>query len=262
MNVIPRKGLSQVFLVNEHYLKKIAALILPAERIIEIGPGRGELTKYLLEKTDRLILVEIDSRLVALLKKQYALDNRVQLLHADILTVPLENHAAVDTPISIAGNLPYHLSFKLIEYFVQYRSRITSIYAMFQKEFAQKLAARPGTKEYCFITCFFQYYFRITAQITIPASAFSPQPKIDSLFVKIERASNENLTKTEETRMMRLIRQAFMYRRKKITNALGPYIERSDFEELLAKASINAGDRPDAVSLKQYLALAKLLQKE
>jgi 16S rRNA (adenine1518-N6/adenine1519-N6)-dimethyltransferase len=132
---------------------------------------------------------------------------------------------------------------------------------MFQKEFAQKLAAKPGTKDYCFITCFFQYYFKITKHYTVPASAFSPRPKIDSQFIKIEHAEKGGLTGLQEAFMLKLIRQAFMYRRKKIINALGAFTDLPDFSEILAQASINANDRPDALSLKQYAALTKLLQK-
>jgi len=261
MAITPCKGLSQVFLVNEQYLKKIAAFIQPAGCMLEIGPGRGELTKYLLEKTSRLLLVEIDQRLVSFLNKKYASAGHVQLIASDILAVPLDEYATEKDMISIVGNLPYHLSFKLIEYFVRYRTLVSAIHATFQKEFAQKLAARPGTKNYCFMTCFFQYYFKITGQVTIPASAFSPQPKIDSQFIKIDRAIKGDLTEQQETFMFKMIRQAFLYRRKKITNALGSFDTPGRVDDALKEASINTADRPDAISLEQYTALAKHLQK-
>lgn len=257
----PNKGLSQVFLVNQGYLQKIASCIEPTETILEIGPGRGELTGYLKDKSKQLILIELDKNLAELLRKRYAGCPHITVKNEDILRVNLEEYRTEQKKIAVAGNLPYHISFKLIEYFARHKACIQAVYASFQKEFGQKLIARPSTKDYSYITCFFRYHFNPVGHFVIPKTAFYPTPNIDTMFVKFLPDTIYHLDPGVEAFLLKLIRNAFLYRRKKISNALAGYVDKEKIGDFLAQSGIDPSSRPDAIPVEKYISLAQLLQK-
>jgi len=255
----PNKGLSQVFLVSQGYLQKIASCIEPAETILEIGPGRGELTGCLKDKARQLILIELDKDLAQLLRKKYAGYPNLTIRNEDILRVNLGEYGTEQKKIAVAGNLPYHISFKLIEYFARHKACIQAVYASFQKEFGRKLIACPSTKDYSYITCFFRYYFNPVEHFVIPKTAFYPIPNIDTMFVKFLPDTAHHLDPGSEVFLLKLIRNAFLYRRKKISNALAGYVDKEKMEELLKQVGINPLSRPDTLPLEKYTRLAQLL---
>lgn len=256
----PNKGLSQVFLVRAQYLERIASYVEHAALMLEIGPGRGELTRYLIPKAKTLLLVEVDASLAAVLKKQYADQTRISVIEKDIMSFDLGAYASSEKKISIVGNLPYHLSFSLIEYFAAWRDRIASVHASFQKEFAQKLIARAGTKDYSFITCVFQYYFKEMGHFVIPREAFYPVPKIDTMFLKFVPHDEYRHSSEETGFLFGLIRTAFSYRRKKIDNALRQVFDKDRVSLSLAACGIDPSARPDDISLASYVKLASALK--
>ncbi|MDD5585029.1 MAG: 16S rRNA (adenine(1518)-N(6)/adenine(1519)-N(6))-dimethyltransferase RsmA [Candidatus Omnitrophica bacterium] len=248
------RALSQVFLRDTVYLDTIIqSLDIENESVLEIGAGAGAITEKLKSKARNLYCVEIDRRFALLLEEKFKNCLNVTILNADILTLPL---ARFNTKMVIVGNVPYLISNELIRYLVENSAFIERAYLTFQKEFVDKLIARESMKAYGFLSCFIQYYAKVERLFDIPAQAFSPVPKVDSSFVRIEFNQTRPLTDTRQKYLFTLIRRAFSQRRKKIINSL-PQLKNQ--EPLLKTLGISANARAENISLDAYIALANAL---
>ena len=253
-----KKSFGQNFLRDERFIRKVvSSMELNNDIIIEIGPGSGQITRYLMPKAKKLYCVEKDTSLINILKKRFVSDS-VEFINGDILTFDL---SFLKTKAVIFGNVPFNISNRLIRYLVRNRNFIKKGYFTFQKEFVRKLAASPRKKEYGYISCFIQYYADIKIIFDIPKESFYPKPEVDASFIGIEFFDNPRIKAKNEDFLFKLIRSAFSARRKKIINALSGFGDREYILKVLKSANIDESLRPQDLSLGDYCSIAGVLEQ-
>ncbi|HEY2026373.1 MAG TPA: 16S rRNA (adenine(1518)-N(6)/adenine(1519)-N(6))-dimethyltransferase RsmA, partial [Gemmatimonadaceae bacterium] len=210
-----RKGLGQHFLTDRRILGRIAdALQLTgSETVIEIGPGRGALTDLLVERANRVIAIEYDRALAALLRERYARRGNVLIAEADVLEVSLGELAA--GPYVLAGNVPYYITTPILFHALAAPRAERAVY-MVQKEVADRLSAPPGRKEYGALGVNVAAIARVETLFKVPAGAFNPPPKVDSAVVRVTPLASPLLAPDEERPFRTLVQGAFGMRRKQM----------------------------------------------
>ena len=212
----------------------------PTDLVIEIGPGRGALTTKLLERAARVVAIELDTRLVEHLRRKFAAELRLEVLHQDVLETDLAQWG----PASIAGNLPYYISSPILERVT--RVRPPRAVFLVQKEVAERLVAAPGSKEYGFLTV--QTTVRMEACLLFPVkpSAFHPPPKVDSAVVLLEpRRQPPDVGDVDP--FLKFVAQCFRHKRKMLSNNLAEV-----YGKKLVDAWPEAGLRAEQLSLEQF----------
>ena len=225
MNTVrPKKHLGQHFLADPNIARNIVgALQLPDDvrEVLEIGPGMGVLTQYLLQNPAyQTSVVEIDTESVAYLKVHYpALTDRIYA--TDFLKQSL---AAMfpDQPLAIIGNFPYNISSQIFFAVLNNRQQVREVVGMIQKEVAQRLAEPPGSKTYGILSVLLQAFYKIEYLFTVPPHVFVPPPKVESAVVRLTRNDVQRLD-CDEKLFFRVVKQAFQTRRKTLRNALKPF---------------------------------------
>ena len=222
--VKPKKHLGQHFLAEPNIARRIvAALQLPDDvrEVLEIGPGMGVLTQYLLENPAyQTSVVEIDPESVAYLTKHYpALAPRIYA--TDFLKQNLRE-LFPGQPLAIIGNFPYNISSQIFFAVLHNRQQVREVVGMIQKEVAERLAEPPGSKTYGILSVLLQAYYRIDYLFSVPAHVFVPPPKVESAVVRLTRNATERLD-CDEKLFFRVVKQAFQTRRKTLRNALKPF---------------------------------------
>ena len=273
----PKKHLGQNFLHDQRILGKItdACAFTPQDTVVEIGPGKGVLTRLLAPRVKTLYAVEYDKDLVAYLKDlsfpSASVGNPVHIIHADFLKWDLDN---IPQPVKVIGNIPYYISTPIIERLIAQRAGITEAFLTVQLEFGRRLAAKSGGKEYGSLSCFIQYYAEVQVLFKIKNSCFTPVPKVDSCFVRLAFRPKPAYHPKNEAMVFKVIRQAFSQRRKTIVNALLPLVERfpspsvgrvreGGAKEYLARVlgalSLSPQTRPEQISLQNYVDISDAL---
>ncbi len=257
-----RKSLGQHFLSDRRILGRIAdALQLKGgETVLEIGPGRGALTDLLVERAGRLIAIEYDRALAAMLRERYARGANVIVAEADVLEVSLGDLAA--GPYVLVGNVPYYITTPILFHALVPPRADRAVYLV-QREVAQRLSARPGTKEYGALTVNVGAVARAETLFAVPAGAFAPPPKVESAVVRITPRA-EPLIATEEERPFRvLVQGAFGMRRKQMRRVVRSLfsLDAEGADEILAAAGIAPADRPEVLSVEQFVALLRESRK-
>jgi 16S rRNA (adenine1518-N6/adenine1519-N6)-dimethyltransferase len=213
----PKKHLGQHFLHDENIARKIIGY-LPDEtvNILEVGPGTGILTKYLLEnKNYNSFFLEIDPESVRFLNQTYP-DIKDKLISADILNY---NLSFIPAPFTIIGNFPYNISTQILFKVIEYRKIIPEVIGMFQKEVAERIASPPGSKKYGILSVLLQAYYNIDYLFTVSENVFHPPPKVQSGVIRLRKNSIEKLDCNEDL-FFRVVKTAFNQRRKTLRNAL------------------------------------------
>lgn len=223
MNVRPKKHLGQHFLKDLGIARKIADLLPPSSRpYLEIGPGTGVLTQYLLQRPDSSgWFVDVDEESVQYLKAHYP-QHAERFLLADYLNDPLpflQNEEAYD----IIGNFPYNISSQIFFRALQDRHRVRTIVCMLQREVAQRLASPPGSKEYGILSVLLQAWYTIRYEFTVSETVFNPPPKVKSGVISLHRNEVQHLA-CDEKAFVRVVKQGFNNRRKTLRNALKPLL--------------------------------------
>ena len=244
-----KKSFGQNFLRDKRFIAKIVSSIkLDNDTVVEIGPGSGQVTRYLADKAAKLYCIEKDVNLVNLLKKRFASDS-VKFISGDILSFDL---SSFNKKVVVLGNVPFNISNRLIRYLIDRRIFIKECYFTFQKEFARKLAAYPSVKDYGYLSCLIQYYANVKIIFDIPGSAFYPVPKVDASFIKIRFFDKLPVKVKDESALFKLIRSAFSSRRKKIINNLSRFGGKEYVSRVLKSAGIDISLRPQDLSLDDY----------
>jgi 16S rRNA (adenine1518-N6/adenine1519-N6)-dimethyltransferase len=253
-----RKSLGQHFLTDRRILARIAdALHLKGdETVLEIGPGRGALTDLLADRAGRLIAIEYDRALAAMLRERYARRSNVLIAEADVLEVSLGELAA--GPYVLVGNVPYYITTPILFHALVPPRADRAIYLV-QREVAQRLSARPGSKEYGALTVNVAAVARAETLFGVPAGAFAPPPKVESAVVRITPRVHPLISADEERPFRTLVQGAFGMRRKQMRRVVRSLYaldaERAD--ELLAAAGIEPTDRPEVLSVEHFVALLR-----
>jgi 16S rRNA (adenine1518-N6/adenine1519-N6)-dimethyltransferase len=222
--VRPKKHLGQHFLADPNIARNIVgALQLPdgVREVLEIGPGMGVLTQYLLQNPAyQTSVVEIDTESVAYLKVHYpALADRIYA--TDFLKQRLDTMFP-DQPLAIIGNFPYNISSQIFFAVLNNRQQVREVVGMIQKEVAQRLAEPPGSKTYGILSVLLQAFYKIEYLFTVPPHVFNPPPKVESAVVRLTRNDVQQLD-CDEKLFFRVVKQAFQTRRKTLRNALKPF---------------------------------------
>ncbi len=253
----PKKYLGQNFLVDPNVREKIVSAcdLKPEDIILEIGPGKGFLTKAIAPLVKKIIAVEKDPELAEELEQTFKNAN-VTIVEADILKYPFAQLPRAPFGIKIISNLPYNIATAVIEKVILEQRHFNSFYFAIQREHARRLTAKPNSKEYGSFTCFVQYHAGIKKIFDIKNTAFRPIPKVRSSFMRMDfDAAFPYKTKDEET-LFKIIRQAFFYRRKTLPNALGHWIEKKHLVSLLREIGIDPQLRPENLSLADYIKIS------
>jgi 16S rRNA (adenine1518-N6/adenine1519-N6)-dimethyltransferase len=253
MKHIPRKRFGQNFLTDQNVLSEIIRVIAPAagDTMVEIGPGQGAMTAFLLAHLSRLQVVELDRDLVALLQKKFNPDKLI--IHSgDALQFDFGALQPAQGKLRIVGNLPYNISSPLLFHLAQYAQQVEDQHFMLQKEVVQRMVAPPGGKDYGRLSVMLQWRYQMEMLFIVPPSAFDPPPKVDSAIVRMRPI--ESPLACEQARLEQVVTQAFSQRRKVIRNSLGGLFT----EQQLIAAGIDPQARPETISLEQYVALTHL----
>lgn len=273
------KNLGQNFLINENAIDKIieSANINKEDLIIEIGPGLGTLTSRLLEKAGKVICVELDTRMIQILEDRFKLYDHFELIHDDILKVDLneviKNNVESDTPVipkklkhvKIVANLPYYITTPIIMKLLEEKLTIDSITVMIQKEVADRLIALPGQKNTGAITYSVYYYAESEKIMDVENNSFIPEPNVTSTVIKLNVRKNPPVNVRDEKLMFKIIKQAFMQRRKTLVNALSNlklYSSKEEIVEMLKKLNIDEKIRGEAISLEQYANITNCISNK
>ena len=214
-----KKHLGQHFLKDENIAQKIAdTLSLQGySKVLEIGPGMGVLTKYLLEKPVEVHVIEIDTESVEYLNAHYLkLHNRIH--EKDFLKYDLKEIFAEDE-FAITGNFPYNISTQIVFKTLEMRNQIPEFTGMFQKEVAQRICEKPGSKTYGILSVLVQAFYKAEYLFTVPPGVFNPPPKVDSGVLRLKRKENFSLP-CDEKLFFRVVKTAFQQRRKTLRNSL------------------------------------------
>jgi 16S rRNA (adenine1518-N6/adenine1519-N6)-dimethyltransferase len=257
----PKKNLGQNFLVDPNIRRKIifACEIKPTETILEIGAGQGELTSLLVEEAKKVYAVEIDPVLSAALKKKFQGCRRVRIIEADILKLDFKKYfRRLKGKLKVVGNIPYYITTPIIARLLQYRNKINSILLTVQKEFAQRIIAPAGTKDYGAFSCFVRYHGDAGALFDIGKNCFFPKPKVDSCFLKLDIRSNPAVAVKDQRRLFRIIRTAFGQRRKTLRNSLKGIVAPQKLEDFFANYNIDNNIRPENLTLEDFAHLSNL----
>ncbi|MFQ5929306.1 MAG: 16S rRNA (adenine(1518)-N(6)/adenine(1519)-N(6))-dimethyltransferase RsmA [Acidobacteriota bacterium] len=258
-----RKSLGQHFLADPNYCRKLArfAQIGPEDTVVEIGPGTGQLTKVLTTLAQKVIAVEFDSAMVQYLKDHWPDDSshqksRLTLIQADILT--LDWKTIPGNSLKVIGNLPYNISTRILKRMTEIKDRFQSCTVMVQKEVAERIAAAPASKDYGYFTLLMEYHFLRVKGFNVPPGVFVPKPKVISHALKLIPRKPPYPVPDYES-FLALLKDAFQQRRKTLWNNLKHNHDPERLHTALEACEIEAQARPEAVTLKQYACLARML---
>ncbi len=254
MNIKAKKSLGQNFLQDSKILKDIANSIETKENdlIIEIGPGKGALTNYLKTKKSNLICYEIDLRMKPILNN--LIDNKTKIIFEDFLTSNLTDLNIYEN-IYIIANIPYYITTPIIKKALTIPN-LKGMTLLVQKEVANRLSAKPNSKDYGSLTVYLNYYFDINYLFTVKNTCFDPIPKVDSAVVNFKR-KNQKLKVNEEI-LFKLIEDSFKMKRKTLKNNLKNY-NWSKIQEILIKNNLPLTIRAEQIPLEIYIDIANNL---
>lgn len=248
-----RKRFGQHFLVDQQIIEEIVRCIgaAPGERIVEIGPGRGALTTALLRHGACVEAIEIDRDLVRELRRHFRNESRLTVHEGDALTFDFPGLAPPEEHLRIVGNLPYNISTPLMLRLLKLGQGIRDMCFMLQKEVADRLVACPGTADYGRLAVMTQAFCEAAVVLQVPPSAFAPPPRVDSSVVILRPLETPPCSFEI---LERIVAEAFMHRRKMLRQTLG----RRYSPEVLGSLGIPLTDRPENVSVQQFIGLATL----
>ena len=266
-NIKANKSLGQNFLISEEVVNKIveSSNITKKDLVIEIGPGLGTLTKELLDSANKVICVELDKRMVEILKDRFKLYSNFELLNQDILKTDLkkiienEKQNQEIENVKIVANLPYYITTPIIMKLLEEKLDLESITVMIQKEVADRLTAIPGEKNTGAITYSVYYYAEAKEIMEVPSYSFIPEPEVTSEVIQL-KVRKELKVKTQNEKMMfKIIKNSFTQRRKTLLNALTNtkiFKEKNTGIEILKKLNISENARAEELTLEQFAQIA------
>ena len=250
-NIKPNKKLGQNFLINKYTINTILEIldIKNNDYVIEIGPGKGALTKHIINKTKNYVGVEKDKNLCDFLKNKYK--NKINIINEDILKTDFNN--IFNKKYRIIGNIPYNISTKLITKCVENRKNIYTIHLMMQKEFTDRIISNYGKKSYGRLSVLSQIFFKIEKYIDIEPSDFYPKPKIYSSFLSLTPIKNIIINDVELDDFLNFVKKIFSTRRKKIKNCIN--INSEDLYD-------NINKRAEELSISEMIKLYRDIKND
>jgi 16S rRNA (adenine1518-N6/adenine1519-N6)-dimethyltransferase len=265
LGVRPEKRRGQNFMVNETALEAIAMAlpVEPGEAVVEIGPGLGFLTRRLVARGARVLAVEMDFVMTRHLRAAFPAD-AVRVLEADILEVDLARDAAAERPSKVFGNIPYNITSPILEWLISQRALVREAALTVQLELAQRLLARPGTKEWGSLSVFLAFYAQVSLVRKIGRGSFQPPPNVDSALIRIVFSGTPRVRVTDEKVFFRTVRRAFQKRRKTLLNALeaeDPGCSKTELSAVFGRLGLDPRRRPETLTLEEWAGLSDQIAK-
>jgi len=263
LGIDAKKGLSQNFLIDGNILRKIikAAGIHPKDHVLEIGPGPGALTEFLLEFDAHVTAIEIDPHFASALKRLQTEGRSLTIFQEDFLKFPLEEYLEkIPGKVKVVANLPYHITTPILTKLLPMHDKIESVTIMVQKEFAKRMTAAPGSSDYGSFTVFAAFYSNPSYCFTVEPTCFYPRPKVQSAIVHCQ-LQTPPLSDTAES-FFTLTRTAFQKKRKMLKTSLKDLFPAASVEQALTDMGISPQARPEELSLQQFLALFEKLRPQ
>ena len=260
-----KKHLGQHFLKDETVALKIAETLSfeGYRNVLEIGPGTGVLTKYLLRNEIDLVAMELDSESIIYLNQNFALEhpetlgknNSLKVIEADFLKFDLATLFGSE-PFAITGNFPYNISTQIVFRMLEFRHRIPEFSGMFQKEVAERICAKEGNKTYGILSVLTQAYYNAEYLFTVQPEVFDPPPKVQSGVLRLSRKENITLD-CDEKLLRRVVKTAFNQRRKTLRNSLKTF----DLSDILKEDTI-FDQRPEQLAVADFIRLTKKIEND
>ena len=256
----PKKSLGQNFLKDPYYLKKIAdaGQVGPEDQVLEIGPGLGHLTHVLAVRAKKVLAIELDERLIPLLRKEFGeCRDNVEIIQSDALEY---SYGSLSGRWKVVANLPYYISTPIIQKLISERKKFSSLTLMLQKEVAERISAPQGCKAYGFLSVLVQLYAEPRMDFMVPAEAFTPAPDVASAVITLSIRDHAAVPLEDVDFFMRLVKAAFSQRRKTLRNALKQLdISREKMHKVVNQTGIDFGRRAETLTIEEYGRLADLL---
>ena len=268
-NISANKSLGQNFLINDSVVDKIveSAEITKNDLVIEIGPGLGNLTEFLLEKAGKVIAIELDQRMLEILNDRFSLYDNFEIINEDVLKVNLnelisKNKNSEIKNAKIVANLPYYITTPIIMKLLEEKLDIETITVMVQKEVADRLIAVPGEKLSGAIT-YSVYYYATSENVTIVENnSFIPEPEVDSEVIKLSIRKNPPVELLDEDQFFKTVKASFMQRRKTLINALvngGILKNKQDAKKLFDDLNMDYNTRGESLSIEKFAEISNYI---
>lgn len=259
-SIDPKKSLGQNFLFDENVLARIVetADLSPADEVLEIGPGLGALSEQLAQKAGRLVVVELDERLIPILRTSLGRYKQVEIIHGDILDE--EPGLLFSRPYKVVANVPYYITGAILRHLLQAEHKPTTMVLTVQKEVAERMTAVPPNMSLLAVSV--QIYGRVQRITTLKAGAFWPRPEVDSAVVKIDLLAGEErpLSFAEESLFFRVVRAGFSQKRKQLQNNLRQLgLSKSEIKALFEKMGFDGRRRAETLTVAEWLTLYQRL---
>lgn len=256
-----RKSLGQHFLRDRRILTRIVDALDPrdGDTVVEIGPGRGALTDILRHRAGRVVAIELDRALAAVLRERFGAVSNVSIVQADVLEVDLGEAAGGE--YLLVGNVPYYITTPILFHALQPPRARRAVYLV-QREVAERMAAAPGSPDYGALSVNVQAVATVEQIFRVPAGAFTPPPKVESAVVRVTPRPDPIVAATEEQALRELVQAAFGLRRKQMRRVIREIhpMPASDAEAILAECAIPADARPETLAPAQFAALLRQLR--
>lgn len=254
-----KKGLGQNFLVDDSVLDDVVdgAEVNEEDFIIEIGPGFGTLTRALLKRSKKVCAIELDEKLFPILEEELKEFNNFELIHKDALKVDFNELIGDEKSVKLVANLPYYLTTPIIVNLLTKGYNFKSLTIMIQKEVAQRIDSEPNCKAYGAFSILVQYYCDTKILRLVPPSAFIPEPKVESMVIRLDRLKEPKVKVKDEALFFTIVRKSFNMRRKTLWNGVKDLgIDKEDLLKCFERANIDPKRRGETLSLQEFAALS------
>lgn len=262
------KSLGQNFLIDDNVIDKIldGARLSETDKIIEVGPGIGTLTREMGKTAKNVVAIEIDKTLIPILQETLSDLDNVEVVNEDILKVDVQgliNEKLEGGPVKLVANLPYYITTPIVMKFLEEDIPVTDIVVMVQKEVADRMNAKPSTKDYGALSVAVQYYCDTEIVAKAPRHMFVPQPKVDSIVIGLHVREEKKYKVDNEDIFFKTVKASFGQRRKTLLNSLGGlgFLTKDQIREALVASNIDEKRRGETLSIEEFATLANEINK-
>ena len=262
------KSLGQNFLIDDNVIDRIleGARLSETDRIIEVGPGIGTLTREMGKVAENVVAIEIDKTLIPILKETLADLDNVEVVNEDILKVDVQgliNEKLNGGPVKLVANLPYYITTPIVMKFLEEDIPVTDIVVMVQKEVADRMNAKPSTKDYGALSLAVQYYCDTEIVAKAPRHMFVPHPNVDSIVIGLHVRDEKKYVVDNEEIFFKTVKASFGQRRKTLLNSLGGlgFLSKDQIREALQAANIDEKRRGETLSIDEFANLSNEINK-
>lgn len=263
------KSLGQNFLINDNIIEDIVdgANAGPNDKIIEVGPGIGTLTRELASRAEKVMVVEIDKALIPILGETLADFDNISIVNQDIMKADIKSlidENLYGGPVKLVANLPYYITTPIIMRFLEEEINVSDIVIMVQKEVAERMNAKPGKKDYGALSVAVQYYCDTEIIAKVPRHLFVPQPNVDSIVIALRVRPEKKYEVDNEEIFFKVVKASFGQRRKTLLNSLTSMgiLEKSKIAEVLLESEIDEKRRGETLSIEEFARLANCVNKK